>query len=431
MPATTTFATLLSELAEELDLGLVISAGTGATTTITESDTGVSELRGPFSSKALPIGSPVSVITGGTVGEDTYVSDWNVSTGVVTLSPAITTGATGFIIWKPLVKHAKNIEKAVSRAHQKCHRVLKVPLTFVPDGEMLAATVADYWTASAGTGSYQSLATPEVAGRVLQISHSSAANIQSNTIPARAADTWYFETAIRATTDTDTATFTVQDILNSTTVSVTYQIGDGATTSRAFQTLRGVFTIPGTADTDARIAFRLAVSGSGTLTAQMAPLIAYPQNAQSFPFTNRVLGPERIGNFYYAYGEASTGGPDERAYSDPITTGGKTVGYSHEGDHIVAHFNFAPVGPVYYDELVYGGALTAMADTTILAPQYVKQWAKAEIYDFLMRGEMLAGHKADNGAPLPSLFRPLRNAAVKEATWSQFEPELLNVVGRR
>src|SRR3990167_2436833 len=218
MAATTTLATLLSELAEELDLGLVISAGTGATTSITETDTGVSELRGPFTGAKIPIGSPVTVITGGTVGEDTYVSNFVSSTGVVTLSPAITTGATGFIIWKPVVKHGKNVEKAISRAHQKCRRWMKVPLTFVPDGEMLASTVADYWTASAGTASYQSLATPEMYGRVIQISHSSAATLTSNTIPARAGETWEFETAIRATTDGDTATLSVQDITNSAAI---------------------------------------------------------------------------------------------------------------------------------------------------------------------------------------------------------------------
>lgn len=428
MAATTTLASLLSDLAEELDLGLVIAAGTGTTTTITETDTGVSELRGPFTGAKIPNGSPVTVITGGTVGEDTYVS--NFTPGVITLSPAITTAATGFIIWNQEIKHGKNVEKAISRAHQKCRRWMKVPLTYVPDGEMLATTVADYWTASAGTVSYQSLATPELNGRVLQISHSAAANAQSNTMPARASEVWTFETAIRAASDGDTATFSVQDITNSAVITVTYEEGDGDTTSRAFVTEKGTFTVPATCD---RIAFRIAVSGAGTMTAQMAPISAYPRDAMSFPFTNRVFNRERVGNFFYAHRGGTDSGPDERGYSEQIMTGGRTHSFSYNGDHLVVTFNFRPWGwgLVYYDELVYGGALTAMTDTTVFPADMVKLWARAELYDFLMRAELRAQKKLDNGTPAPLVWRSARNAAYKSAMWSQFEPEMANVAGRR
>ena len=428
MPATTTFATLLKELAEELDLGLVIDDAVSALTTITETTTGTSELRGPFSGLQIPVGSPVSVITAGTVGEDSYVSNWVPSTGVLTLSPAISTGATGFIIWKPKVKHAKNIEKAVSRAHQKCRRWMKVPLTYVPDGDMLASTIADYWTASAGTATYQSLGVPEMGGRVIQISHSSTATLTSNTIPARTGEQWYFETAIRATTDGDTAAFVIRDVLAGADITPSYSEGDGSTTSRAFQTQRGTFTVPGTDDTDGRIAFRLDVSGSGTMTAQMAPIVAFPVNARRFPLQQRVLSfEERVGNFHYSL----TGhGLEDRSFSNPITVGGRTHSYTHDGDHYLVDFNFSPCEPVYYDELIYGGALTAMTDTTTFAAEYVKRRARAEIYDWLMRSEM-GSSRLDNGQPAPSEFRALRNAAVKEAKWSNQEPELMNIVGRR
>lgn len=429
MAATTTLASLLKDTAEELDLGLVIDAGTGATTTITETDTGVSELRGPFTGAKIPVGSPVTVITGGTVGEDTYVANFVSSTGIITLSPAITTGATGFIIWNPEIKHGKNVEKAISRAHQKCRRRSMLPLTFVQDGGMLGATIADYWTASAGTASYQVPTTHEFP-RVVQISHSSAANVQSNTIATRAASIWAFETAIRATTDGDTATFTVQDIVNTAGVTVTYEVGDGSTTSREFQTQKGTFTVPGTADGDARIAFRLAVSGAGTMSAQMAPLHAYPIDAKTYPFDNRVLNAERIGNFYYVYGNGVNSGPDQRHFSEPITVGGREATLSDQGDHLTVTFNFQPSGPICYEELVYGGALTAMADTTTFTADRVKLWARAEIYDFLMRSEMRALKKLDNGMPVPSTWRALRNAAYKAAQWSNFEPEMANIVGR-
>src|SRR3990167_3744047 len=229
MAATATLATLASDLTEELDLGIVLTAATGDTTTITETSTGESEISGPFTGAKIPIGSPVMVITGGTVGEDTWVSNFVSSTGIITVSRAITTGATGFLIGDPKIKHWKNIIKAISRAHQKCRRWMKVPLTYVPDGEMLAATIADYWTASAGTASYQSLSTPEIAGRVIQISHSSTATLTGNTIPARAGEVWRFETAIRATSDGDTAALTWRETLLAADITVTYEVGDGST----------------------------------------------------------------------------------------------------------------------------------------------------------------------------------------------------------
>ena len=430
MPATTTLATLLSDLAEELDLGLVLDDASATTTVITETTTGTSELRGPFTGLKIPVGSPVTVITG-TAGEDTFVSSTSPSAGTLTLSPAITTGSTKFIIWKPVVKHGKNIEKAISRANQKCRRWQKVPLTFIPDGEMLAATIADYWTAGAGTATYQSLATPEMYGRVIQISHSSTTTLTGNTIPARAGEVWRFETAIRATTDGDTAALTFRDVLAGADITLTFDVGDGSTTSRAFVTQKGYFTVPGDEDTDARIAPRLTVSGSGTMTAQMAPLIAYPQDAMSFPFTNRVLSDDRIGNFYYARGYGENGGPDERGYTEPITTGGCTHTFSNDGDHLVVSFNFTPGGPVYYDELIYGAALTSLTDTTTFPAEQVKRWSRAEIYKWLLRAGMAEGKRAENGVFLPSEWRDLYNNAAREARWSLSEPTLLTVVGRR
>ena len=116
MAATTTLASLLSDLAEELDIGLVLDDASATTTVITETTTGTSELRGPFTGLKIPVGSPVTVITG-TAGEDSFVSNFVAgTTGQITLSPAVTTGSTKFIIWNPVVIHGTNIEKAISRA---------------------------------------------------------------------------------------------------------------------------------------------------------------------------------------------------------------------------------------------------------------------------------------------------------------------------
>ena len=447
MAATTTLASLLSNLAEELDLGLVIDAGTGATTTITETDTGVSELRGPFTGAKIAIGSPVTVITGGTVGEDTYVSNFNPSTGVITLSPAITTGATGFIIWNPEIKHGKNVEKAISRAHKRCARLQKTPLTYVPDGDLQGTTVADYWTAAAnGTAAYVTAQTfpagsaADVAGsvgvsRVLQLTTSAggASSMVGNGIRTQHTSqnrVWYFRTAIRLVSGTGTVTFSIYDNTNAADISAIVSRGNDTltmtlTTYGDFMVCEGTFLQPATCD---ELAPKLTLSAA-SMVAQMAPIILFPLDAMSFPIPNRVESENIIGNFYFGQTLSNPGGLESVAFSEPIN-GGYTHHLANYGDHFTVTFNFRPTRPVYYDEFVYGGSLTAMTDTTTFAADRVKLWARAEIYDFLMRGELRAQKKLENGMPLPSAWRALRNAAYKAAQYSSFEPQMVNIVGR-
>ena len=424
MAATATFKLLLEELVEKTGVGYVLPAVTGTTAQFTLANAYGS---GPWAGQRFPRGSPILTTAGTAINENTYVDIHTPSTGVTTITPAPSnTWTDGILITDKGIDHPDRLKEAINRAlTERCWRWQKIPLTYVPDGEMQAVTIADYWTASAGTPTYQSLATPEMNGRVVQISHSSTAYVQSNTIPVRAAKTWRFETAIRATTDGDTATLSIQDILAGTEITATYDVGDGATTSRAFQTQRGYFTVPGTADTDARIAFRLAVSGSGTMTAQMAPIIAYPQHATSYPFNNRVLDEDRIGNFFYGRGYGAAGGPEERIYTEPITTGGREHSFSSEGDHLVVTFNFTPQGPIFYDEAVFGSALTAMTDTTTFAKEYVTRAAKFELYKYLAERDPVV--LDPNKRPIRSPWER-RAIGAQRALWS---PELAHVYGRR
>lgn len=428
MPATTTLATLLSDIAEELDLGLVISAGTGATGSITETDTGVSELRGPFTGSKIPIGSPVTVITGGTVGEDTYVSNFVSSTGVVSLSPAITTGATGFIIWDAIVKHGKNVEKAISRANQKCRRWQKVPLTFVPNGDFMSATAATGWTETATTAAYIELGHPDGGyQRVLQSTCTNNTNrLTSTALKTVPGDQWDLYTFSRLVSG-NAAVLVIYDESNSAAITPTYQVGQAEWGGTSFLDIRISFTIP----TDCTsITIRLQGQTSGDVT-QWGPVIAYPSSAYSFPFQQRVKSLDDIGNFFRFTTGSGTSSPYERLYSGPFTQGGIEASFSNDGDHFVVSFNTAPCGPMFYDELIHGGALTAMTDTTTFPADMVKLWARAELYDFLMRSDLRGAKRMENGTPLPSVWRPLRNAAYKSARWSQFEPEMANISGRR
>jgi hypothetical protein len=270
---------------------------------------------------------------------------------------------------------------------------------------------------------------PEVVGQlVLQISHTSAATLTSNTIPVRAGEIWRFATAIRAATDGDTATFSVQDITNTAEITATYENGaTAATTSRGFVSLVGQFTVPATCD---RIAFRIAVSGSGTMTAQMGQIVAYPQDARSFPLQQRVIAPEeRVGNFYQGRWGGTATGPDERNLHNALL-GGRKVSFTQDGDHLVVMFNFAP-GLMWYEELVYGTELSAMADTTIFPKEQVLRWAKYELLRWLYEGDLAKGDRADNGVNIPSRWRSAAREAWRQADRSQYEPDLVTLTGRR
>ena len=383
MAATTTFATLIKEVAETTNMGTVLPSVTGTTTGITLAN---AYAAGPGHSQRFLRGSPILTTAGSAINEATFVDKYTPSTGVFTIEPDVSTTFSECVIFKPDIDHPDRVKEAINRAITKTRRWRFLPLTYVPDGDMLGATLSDNWTASAGTGSYVALSFPDVAGgRVVQISHSSTATLTGATIPCRANEAWYFETAIRATTDGDTAALVIRDVLNGATITPNYAEGDGSTTSRSFVTQRGTFTVPGDADTDARIAFRLDVSGSGTMTAQMAPIIAFPRNATSFPLSNRVDRADYIANFFYASGGGSGSGPDERSYIGPITIGELKHQIDGGSDHMVVSFNFSPGRPVYYEEYIADPELSALTDTTTQPKERLLKRARAELYEYLRR----------------------------------------------
>ena len=383
MATTTTFKLLLEQLVEETSTGDVLPGVTGTTTGITLAD---AYAKGPFPNQRYARGSAILTTAGTAINEATFVDQYTASTGVFTIEPDASGTFTACIIspFKIGIDHPDRFKEAINRALTKrCCRWQKVPLTFVPDGDLLGVTTGDFWTESAGTDSYVEGGHPEVTGRVLQISHSSTATLTGNTIPAVAGEVWEFETAIRATTDGDTATFVWRDVTNGADITSTYQQGTGTTTSRAFITQRGQFTVPGTAGTDARIAPRLTVSGSGTMTAQMSQIVAYPRNARTFPLQKRVETMDNVGNLCYSMTGNNPAGSENRFYTPPITLGGRAYSVSEAGDHYNITLNFTPCGPVYYDELVYGTSLSAMTDTTTFPANHVMIAAKYELYKWL------------------------------------------------
>ena len=419
MATAITLKQILEEVAIRSGLGLPLTV-TATTTAITGNSN--NNLKGPFTASRFAGGAPIRVTAGGATTDNTYVSAYAPATGIITCFPAITTAATSVLVAYDLtMEHWDWAVQAINRVlANRTGRLQKTVLTFVPDGAMLG-TVASFWTASAGTVSYVGLDDPETAGaRCVQISHSAAANAVSNTIPATAGDTWEFETAIRAASDGDTATLTVRDITAGADIDVTYQRGSGTTTSRAFVVQRGTFKVPGAENTDARIAFKIAVSGSDTMIAQMATVTAYPRNASTFPLGSRVETDQHVGNFYYGLMLSSPTGPEKRTYSEPITTGGRTHHIDNQGGHFTVNFNFRPTSPVYYDEYVSEPALSAVTDTTTFPLDYVADWAVYELKKFIAQRKRTKEWVAE------------RQSALKDALGNenQYGPATPTIVGR-
>lgn len=454
MPATITLRQILVEMSERYGVGTVVPLTSSASgTTLTLNTAGNPELRGPISSKGIPIGTPV-VITAensgtGVTGDRTYVSDWNPSTGVITVSPAIDTDtdATEAIFYLNDVRDGDRVIEAVNRALQnRVGRWEYRPLTYVPDGDLQGTTITNYWTTDAsGALAYATATTfPETTNdqvgqvglnRVLQLTSTGATSATGNGIRVQLSEdqqSWYFWTAIRLVSGTGTAEFVVRDNTNSADITLTVQRGNDdntltTTTFGDFMVCEGTFQVPATC---AEIAPRLTLSAT-TMVAQMAPVIMFPQNAMAFPLPNRIESDNQIGNFFCAQTHRSPGGFYDTSFSEPITTSGLEHRILNYGDHRTVLFNFTVNDPVWYEEDVYGTALTSMSDTTTFPLEQVVLWSYFELTDRLMRDEMVRAAKLQNGQPSPSVWRPLRNAALKSAQRNSYEPATKHVVGRR
>jgi len=454
MAATSTLKNILDQLVEESAIGMVLPSFTGMTTTLTLTTTGSSEIRGPFTGRKIAIGSPIIITAGGVSGEDTFVSDWNPSTGVITVSPAITTGATDAVLLfkESDLDHGGHVMQAVSRAiNNRVARWQPTPLTFVPDGDLRGATVTDYWTAAAnGTAAYAAAqsypagAAADLAGsvglaRVLQLtSAGGSTNVSGNGIRVQLSTQqrpWYFRAAIRLVSGAGTATFSIQDSTNGAAISPQVIRGNDSqtmtlTTFGDFMVVEGTFQLPATC---AEIAPRLALSATG-MVAQMTPIIMFPQDAMSFPIPNRVQSLAFLGNYHYGTVLSQPGGLESIVYSEPITVGGLTHRYSNFGDHFTVTFNFRPGRPVYFDEFSGDPDITTLTATTTFPLDQVVKWAKFELFKMLYYRESMRANRISSGInagqPTRPTWLPLAKAARREAGGSDYEAEMLNVVGR-
>lgn len=447
MTTTSTIGSVITQLVDQMGIGIALPSWTGTTTTLTLAN---SYLEGPFTAARIPIGSPIIVTAGGTVGDMTYVSNYVPSTGVITVSPAITTGSTdGVLITDTEIDRPIRIVQAVRRAiDNRIARWQMTPLTFVADGDLRGATVTDYWTGTAATPTYVTPTFPTTSAgvstgivgiqRVLQSVTSNATNnVRSNLINVALNSSvtgyqWYFQTAIRVSSGSGNAQILAWDETNNAQITVNVIAGSDSfthvTTSAGFINMEGTFNIPATCK---QISFRLVSSATST-TIQMAPLVAFPVTADRFPIPNRIISQDYIGNFKYAWPTLGTGGMYDVAFTEPITSDGLEHHIDNYGDHMTVTFNFRPHRAVWFEELAGDDSAAALTTTTTFPLNQLYLWSKFELLDWLWGHEKMVSIPYGNRAiPSPSRWLAKRNAALRAAQNSEFEPKAVTVVGRR
>ncbi len=454
MAATSTLRVIRREMGRRYGHSKTITIASNSSTTFTLTTAGSPELRGPFTGLKIPVGSPVltSVETTGVTGLGlrTFVSNWVPSTGVLTVSPAVSaeTDITEIMLYDPAIMDPDRELEAINRALEyRLTRTQLWPLTFVPDGDMQGATVTDYWTAAAsGTAAYASAqiypagSAADAVGmvglnRVVQLTSTGATNVDGNGIRwplSNTQRTWYFQTAIRLVSGTGTVTFSIRD--NTNAADITLQVSRGndtntlTTTSLGdFMVCEGTFQMPATC---AEIAPRLAVSAT-TMVAQMTPIIMFPVGVTSFPLPNRVEADDQVGNFRWSQSRFNPGTMADMRFSDPITVAGREHWLYDYGDHRTVGFNFPAHQPIWWEENVSYAPLSAMTDTTTAPLDHVTKWAAFELADQEMWSRLRQNNTSPDSELVTRNKKQVRNALLKQAQGSMYEPRMKHIVGRR
>ncbi len=445
MPATTTFKTLLEEVAEKTGVGYVLPTVTGTTTQFTLANAYGS---GPWANR-FPRGSPILTTAGTAINENTYVDNHTPSSGVTTITPAPSNTWTDGIMFKlgMGIDHPDRVKEAINRAlTEDCYRWEPRPLTFVPDGDLQGTTVTDYWTAAAnGTAAYVAAQIYPATGaadafgqvglnRVVQLTTSGGAStLTGNGIRwpiSTQQRLWYFQTAIRLVSGTGTAELKMRDNTNSADITLQVMRGNDSqtlttTTLGDFMVCEGTFQMP---TTGAEVAPQLTLDATA-LVAQMTPIVMFPLNVTTFPLPNRISAKDDVGNVMYATCLRNPGTIADLVLSDPLTIGSEPYRINSYGDHLTIRLPFYPTRAVYYEEAVFGTALTAMTDTTIFAEDYVVKWAKWELYRYLAEHDPTVLDPNKRAVTSPWVRKA--NAAKRGAETSDHEPDPLMVYGRR
>lgn len=421
MAQQTTLKTLLEDVAARSGLGIPLKTITATASTVTAAN---ANLEGPFSANRIPRGSPIvsTQASSGATGTVSYIDTYNPATGVLNLNPANFTGneTAAVLFYGRDVPHTDRVIEAINRALTlRCARRQRIPMTWVTDGDMLAAGTTAWTLTAGGTLSKQVEPFPGVWTQyVLQLAganandavQSTAFNVTLN--PAATVQTRYFLTAIKVVSGTGNAILEIVDVTHGTVITPQLRTGSPTYTMTSaaldWTLMSGTFQIPANCN---QIAYRLRVD-AGSTTAQLAPVMDFPIHATVFPLQSRVLR-QRVGNFYYGSPTVTPGGLYDMLFSSQTMVDGREVKLIDTGDHLSVQTNFLPIRPYYYDELIYDPPLVNMTDVTTFPAEYVERWAIAELYNWMEEAEPVA---FDNyGRPRSTRWAPKVLAALTSA----------------
>lgn len=360
--------TLIDEFVKDWRIGKVGAAtAAGSTTTVVD---GSARFKGPFAGNEWARGDPIRITGADTLsannrtGEESLVDAYAPATGTFTVTPALTgapgAGAPFVIVRRKYVDSVARLYEALSRGMNRwARRRMRIPLTYVTDGDLLGSAVATYWTGTNATPTYSDLSHPNgFHSRVLNIVTSAAGGYAVPAqIPCHPADVWDFAVWMRAAAASSTAELIIRDITNGAVITPTFISGAATSSSRAFVLVRGFFTIP-----TGCYLWQPRLSGQeNPATVQFGPFIAAPQGAQEYTLQAYADNEHELGNFQGAIWPAGTDvGPEGIQYV-PRRYG---VEVEHLGFGLSFQFREVPEFPVYYEGLLGYASMSAETDST-------------------------------------------------------------------
>lgn len=386
MAATTTFKSLIEQLAEETGLGYVLPSVTGTTTQLTLAN---AYGAGPFLAQRFPRGSAILTTGGTAINEVTFVDTYTPSTGVITTSPSVSGTYTDAVMF-PFgsgIDHPDRVKEAINRAlSRRCKRLVRVPFTQALTGaDMRGESATADWTESNCTVAYVDTTEGENGlDRTMDVTTSAVSGYAyTGNIPVHAGEIWDFQTAMITYTGSYTARITFYDVTNATTITPTFTIGSATTTSKTFVTVKGYLTIPTGCS---QMQIRLTGDENGAIVG-FAPVVAAVRNAKFYSAGIWVRNKSDLGNLWTVSYEGDTTtaiGPESATWREYIVAHNvQAFGSSPTFDF----YGHAPPFPLYYEAWVPGAALSSMTDTTVLPVEQVLAWSKYELRKMLYERE--------------------------------------------
>ncbi len=400
--SSTTLATILAQVVEEFDLGKVgLTTAAGSVTTLVDA----TRFAGPFAGNEWPRGSPIRITSGTRIGDVSYLSDYAPSTGTLTvLSANAFGGAPGsgasFVIGdgSKLDSFDRLIEAANRALNRLTERHMRVPLTFVPDGDLLGALITTFWSEQndINTWAYRDLTHPTAYySRVIRVVTNGVNGfiVGAAPMPAHPGETWDFQYFMRACDASSTALFAIIngitfDAITPTfdTTGHTFSAGNARVTSQSFIEVRGSFEVPA----DCTL-IEIDMGGAeNPATVEFGPIIMAPRGVRTYAGQAWLEKLRSVGKLWTeerrdAAG-ASVAGPESRAW---MPSSSKLIAQDQYGWGQGFTFDGEPEFPIYADMTLAYPDLSADTDTTAAPEDLIVAATALEFFEWADRKERM------------------------------------------